>query len=127
MYFIPIILLKTNMINSNIHSLNLHFSSLKEFVDQKSAFMNYVTPITFHHSISCSNVKHTTEYKFFLIFLYFWGCFSKLALNSGASWARTAETTPVKTVGSVLTVWMVQYVSVKQASRETGISQVQIH
>lgn len=60
-------------------------------------------------------------------FVHFLGCLSKLVLNSGASWGRTAEITPVKTVGSVLTVWMVQYVSVKQASKETGMSRLQIH
>lgn len=54
------------------------------------------------------------------------GCLSKLVLNSGASWGHTAEITPVKTVGSVLTVWMAQYVSVKQASKETGMSSIEI-
>lgn len=58
--------------------------------------------------------------------IYFMGCLSKLVLNSGASWGHTAEITPVKTVGSVLTVWMAQYVSVKQASKETGMSSIEI-
>lgn len=43
-------------------------------------------------------------------------------MNAGASWGRTAETTLVKTAESVSTAWTVPYVSVKQVSRETGMS-----
>lgn len=69
-----------------------------------------------------TNLKCKDVLRFLYICIYILGCLSKLLLNSGASWVHTAEITPVKTAGSVSTVWMVQYVSVKQASKETGMS-----
>lgn len=58
----------------------------------------------------------STDFVFRFVFLM------KTRFAAGASWDHTAETTPVKTVGSVSTVWTVQCVSVTQASRETGNS-----